>query len=128
MSYYISKISKLGFEETLVKVEEELKAEGFGVLTEIDVQATLKKKLEIDFKKYRILGACNPTLAHKALTAEDKVGVLLPCNVIVEENADGQVEVAAVNPMVAMNSVENESLAGIAQSVTEKLKKVMDNI
>ncbi len=84
--------------------------------------------MDVDFKKYKILGACNPTLAHKALTAEDKVGVLLPCNVIVEENAEGQVEVAAVNPMVAMNSVENESLAGIAQSVTEKLQKVMDNI
>jgi uncharacterized protein (DUF302 family) len=128
MSYYISKISKVGYEETLIKVEEELKAEGFGVLTEIDVQSTLKKKLDVDFKKYKILGACNPTLAHKALTAEDKVGVLLPCNVIVEENADGQVEVAAVNPMVAMNSVENESLAGIAQSVTEKLQKVIDKL
>ena len=128
MIYYISKISKVGYEETLIKVEEELKAEGFGVLTEIDVQSTLKKKLDVDFKKYKILGACNPTLAHKALTAEDKVGVLLPCNVIVEENADGQVEVAAVNPMVAMNSVENESLAGIAQSVTEKLQKVIDKL
>ena len=128
MSYYISKISKVGFEETLIKVEEELKAEGFGVLTEIDVQTTLKKKLDVDFKKYKILGACNPSLAHKALTSEDKVGVLLPCNVIVEENADGQVEVAAVNPMVAMQSVENESLAGVAQTVTEKLQKVIDNI
>lgn len=128
MSYYISKISKVGFEETLLKVEEELKAEGFGVLTEIDVQATLKKKLDIDFKKYKILGACNPTLAHKSLTFEDKIGVLLPCNVIVEENADGQVEVSAVNPLVAMNSVENESLVGVAQTVTEKLKKVIDKV
>lgn len=128
MSYYISKISKVGFEETLLKVEEELKAEGFGVLTEIDVQATLKKKLDVDFKKYKILGACNPTIAHKALSMEDKVGVLLPCNVIVEENADGQIEVSAVNPMVAMQSVENESLAGVAQTVTEKLQKVIDNI
>lgn len=128
MSYYISKISKVGFEETLIKVEEELKAEGFGVLTEIDVQSTLKKKLDVDFKKYKILGACNPSLAHSALSTEDKIGVLLPCNVIVEENIDGQVEVAAVNPMVAMSSVQNESLAEVAKTVTQKLQKVMDNI
>ena len=128
MSYYISKISKVGFEETLIKVEEELKKEGFGVLTEIDVQATLKKKLDVDFKKYKILGACNPKLAHQALTSEDKVGVLLPCNIIVEEHADGKVEVAAVNPMVAMKTVENESLAEVADMVTEKLQNVINRI
>lgn len=128
MSYYISKISKVGFEETLLKVEEELKAEGFGVLTEIDVQSTLKKKLDVDFKRYKILGACNPGLAHKALSTEDKIGILLPCNVIVEENIGGEVEVAAVNPIVAMSSVQNDSLAEVAKNVTEKLQKVMDKI
>ena len=128
MSYYISKVSKVGFDETLLKVEEELKAEGFGVLTEIDVQSTLKKKLDVDFKRYKILGACNPGLAHKALSTEDKIGILLPCNVIVEENIGGEVEVAAVNPIVAMSSVQNDSLAEVAKNVTEKLQKVMDNI
>ena len=128
MDYYISTISKLGFEETLVKVEEELKSEGFGVLTEIDVRATLKQKLDVDFKKYKILGACNPQMAHKALKSEDKIGVLLPCNVIVEENADGQVEVAAVNPIEAMKTVGNESLAEVANTVTEKLQNVINRI
>lgn len=128
MSYYISKISKVGFDETLLKVEEELKKEGFGVLTEIDVQSTLKKKLDVDFKKYKILGACNPKLAHQALSSEDKVGILLPCNVIVEENKNGQVEVAAVNPMVAMSTVENENLAEVASTVTEKLQNFINRI
>lgn len=128
MNYYISKISDLGYDDTLVKVEEELKKEGFGVLTEIDVQSTLKKKIDVDFKKYKILGACNPKLAHQALTSEDKIGVLLPCNVIVEENSDGKVEVAAVNPMEAMQTVDNPSLAEIAKTVTEKLQNVMSKI
>jgi len=128
MSYYISKISQSGYEETLIKVEEELKKEGFGILTEIDVKATLKKKIDVDFKKYKILGACNPPIAHQALQAEDKIGVLLPCNVIVEENDNEQVEVAAVNPMEAMTTVGNESMAEIATLVTEKLQRVIDNI
>jgi uncharacterized protein (DUF302 family) len=127
MSYYVSKKINEGFEEALEKVEKELKEEGFGVLTEIDVQATLKKKLDVDFKKYKILGACNPPLAHKALTAEDKIGVLLPCNVIVEET-DGQVEVAAVNPMDAMSTVDNESLASVAEEVTLRLQKVIERL
>lgn len=127
MSYYISKKINLGFEETLEKVEKELKEEGFGILTEIDVQATLKKKLDVDFKKYKILGACNPPLAHRALTTEDKIGVLLPCNVIVEET-DNQVEVAAVNPMDAMSIVKNESLARIAEEVTIRLQKVIERL
>ena len=127
MSYYISKKINAGFEEALEKVEKELKEEGFGVLTEIDVQATLKKKLDVDFKKYKILGACNPPLAHKALSAEDKIGVLLPCNVIVEET-DGQVEVAAVNPVDAMSTVDNESLASIAEEVTLRLQKVIERL
>ena len=128
MSYYISTTSELDFESTLKKVEEELKAEGFGVLTEIDVKATLKKKIDVDFKKYKILGACNPPLAHKALTAEDKIGVLLPCNVIVEEHENQQVEVSAMNPMDAMSVVQNETLAEIAKDVTERLQRVVDRI
>jgi uncharacterized protein (DUF302 family) len=128
MSYYISKTTELSFEDTLKKVEDELKSEGFGVLTEIDVKETLKKKLDVDFKKYKILGACNPPLAHKALSSEDKIGVLLPCNVIVEENDNNQVEVAAVNPLEAMSMVENPSLAEVAKDVTERLKRVVEKI
>ena len=128
MSYYISTTSELNFEDTLKKVEDELKTEGFGVLTEIDVKETLKKKLDVDFKKYKILGACNPPLAHKALTAEDKIGVLLPCNVIVEENENQEVEVSAMNPMDAMSVVDNESLAAVAKDVTERLQRVIDRI
>ena len=128
MSYYLSKITDYSFDEALKKVEEELKSEGFGVLTEIDVSATLKKKINVDFKKYKILGACNPPLAHKALTSEDKIGVLLPCNVIVEENDDGKVEVAMVNPLVAMESVKNSKLGEVASEVTNKLKKALEKI
>ena len=128
MSYYFAKTVQTNFEETLVKVEEELKKESFGVLTEIDVQATLKKKLDVDFRKYKILGACNPPFAHKALTAEDKVGVLLPCNVIVQELENNNVEVAIVNPIDSMQSVKNDKLGQIASEVTEKLKRVLDKI
>ncbi|MCB0745509.1 MAG: DUF302 domain-containing protein [Ignavibacteriales bacterium] len=128
MSYYFAKTVKTNFEDTLTKVEEELKKESFGVLTEIDVQATLKKKLDVDFRKYKILGACNPPFAHKALTAEDKIGVLLPCNVIVQELDDNKVEVAIVNPIDSMQSVKSEALAKIASEITEKLKRVLENI
>jgi uncharacterized protein (DUF302 family) len=128
MKYYLEKKSNLSFDETLTKVEEELKVEGFGILTEIDVQATLKKKLDVDFKKYKILGACNPPSAYKALGLEDKIGVLLPCNVIVEENEGGEVEVAMVNPLVAMESVQSESLAEVAATITEKLSNVLNRI
>lgn len=128
MSYYISKKSTYNFENTLVRVEEELKNEGFGILTEIDVQSTLKKKLDVDFKKYKILGACNPPIAYKALSSEDKIGVLLPCNVIVEENEKEEVEVAVINPLEAMKPVENEILEEFSIEVTNKLQKVLDNI
>ena len=128
MSYYISKISNLDYEESLAKVEEELKKEGFGVLTEIDVQATFKKKLDVDFKKYKILGACNPSIAHNALSSEDKLGVLLPCNIIVQENDDNKIEISAINPLVAMSTVENESLGEFAKMVTTKLQNVLDRI
>ena len=109
-------------------VTSELKKEGFGVLTEIDVKDTLKKKLDVDFKKYRILGACNPSLAHKALKAEDKIGVMLPCNVIVEEHENGDVEVSAVDPVASMSAVKNDGLGDIASQVRDNLKKVINNL
>ncbi len=127
MKYYFNTILKdTSFEEAIDKVTAALKEEGFGVLTEIDVQATLKKKIDVDFKKYRILGACNPHFAYKALQSEDKIGVFLPCNVIVEENDNGEVEVAAVDPIASMSSVENDSLGGIAVEVQQKMKRVIE--
>jgi uncharacterized protein (DUF302 family) len=115
------------FEETINHVTEELKKEGFGVLTEIDVKETLKKKLDVDFRKYKILGACNPPFAYKALQSEETLGVLLPCNVVVQEKENG-VQVSIVNPMESMKSVGNESLAEIANEVSSKLQKVLENI
>ncbi|MEK6196904.1 MAG: DUF302 domain-containing protein [Desulfobacterales bacterium] len=128
MQYYFNKIVEMTFEETIDKVTEELKKEGFGVLTEIDVKAALKKKIDVDFRKYRILGACNPSYAYKALLAEDKIGTMLPCNVIVQEREDGKIEVAAIDPIASMQAVENESLGGIAVEVHAKLKKVIENM
>jgi uncharacterized protein (DUF302 family) len=127
MQYYFNKIVEMTFEETIDKVTEELKKEGFGVLTEIDVKAALKKKIDVDFRKYRILGACNPSYAYKALLVEDKIGTMLPCNVIVQEKEDGRVEVAAIDPIASMQAVENESLGGIAVEIQSKLKKVIEN-
>ena len=127
MQYYFNKIVEMTFEETIDKVTEELKKEGFGVLTEIDVKAALKKKINVDFRRYRILGACNPSFAYKALLAEDKIGTMLPCNVIVQEREDGKIEVAAIDPIASMQSVQNESLGGIAVEVQSKLKKVIEN-
>ena len=127
MQYYFNKIVEMTFEETIDKVTEELKEEGFGVLTEIDVKAALKKKIDVDFRKYRILGACNPSYAYKALLAEDKIGTMLPCNIIVQEREDGRVEVAAIDPIASMQAVENESLGGIAVEIQSKLKKVIEN-
>ena len=128
MNYYFNKIIKGTFEEVIEKVTKELKEEGFGILTEIDVTATLKKKLDIDFKKYRILGACNPPYAHKALQAEDKIGTMLPCNVIVQEIEEGVIEVAAVNPMASMQAVENEKLNEVAKEITAMLENVIEKI
>lgn len=125
MTYYTSKTIDASFDQAIEKVTELLKDEGFGVLTEIDVKETLKKKLDVDFKKYRILGACNPDFAHKALQAEDKIGVMLPCNVIVEERENGAVEVSAVDPVVSMQSVDNDSLRPIAEEVRNRLQKVI---
>ncbi len=129
MSYYFNKVLKnTGFDETVEKVTEELKKEGFGVLTEINVSETLKKKIDVDFKKYKILGACNPQFAYKALSSEDKIGVFLPCNVVVEENENGEVEVSAVDPVASMISVKNENLGGLASEVRQKLIRVIENL
>ena len=128
MSYYFSKILAASFEEAVTKATSELKKEGFGILTEIDVKETLKKKLNVDFKKYKILGACNPPFAYKALQAEDKIGAMLPCNVIVKENPDGQAEVSAVDPVASMQAVENPALKEIAVEIQNKLKKVIDSL
>ena len=128
MNYYFNKTIKGTFEEVIEKVTEGLKEEGFGILTEIDVTETLKKKLDVDFKKYRILGACNAPYAHKALQAEDKIGTMLPCNVIVQEVEEGVIEVAAVNPMASMMSVNNKQLMKIADEITAKLKNVIEKL
>lgn len=127
MSYYFSKKTTLGFEEAIEKVTEALKSEGFGILTEIDVKETLKKKLDVDFRPYRILGACNPPFAYKALQAEDKVGIMLPCNVIVQEKENG-VEIAAVDPVASMQAIDNPNLGEIADEIRKRLHKVIDSL
>jgi len=128
MNYYISTTFDGTFDEALSKAAEELKKEGFGILTEIDVKETLKKKLDVDFKKYRILGACNPGFAHKALLTEDKIGTMLPCNVIVEEHENGDVEISAVDPLASMEAVENNELKRIAKEVRDLLEKVINRL
>jgi uncharacterized protein (DUF302 family) len=128
MKYYYEKTLKdVSFEEAIQKVTDALKEEGFGILTEIDVQATLKEKLDEDFRPYRILGACNPPFAHKALLAEDKIGIMLPCNVIVQQKDDG-VAVAAVDPVASMQAVGNKDLGKIAEEIQSKLKSVIENL
>ena len=127
MSYYFNKVLGISFEAAVKRVTEELKKEGFGVLTEIDVTGALKKKLDVDFRKYRILGACNPKFAYKALLEEDKIGTMLPCNVIVQQRPDGKIEIAAVDPVASMQAVKNESLGEIALAVQSKLKKVIES-
>lgn len=126
--YYSTLLNNITFEETIEKVTAELQKEGFGVLTEIDIKATLKKKLDVDFYNYRILGACNAPFAYKALKAEDKIGTMLPCNVIVQEKEPGIIEVSAINPIVSMQAVVNESLAPIALEIGDKLKRVLENL
>lgn len=129
MSYYFNTIVKgKSFDDAVKLVSDELKKEGFGVLTEIDVKETLKNKIGIDFKKYKILGACNPHFAYKALQSEDKIGVFLPCNVIVEEHENGEVEVSAVDPIASMGAVKNEALGDVASQVQQKLIKVIENL
>lgn len=128
MSYHFSKISDLSFEDTVVKVTETLKKEGFGILTEIDVKETLKKKLDVEFRKYKILGACNPSFAYQALQEEDKVGTMLPCNVIVQERDGGKVEVSAVDPVASMMAIKNPKLAAIAEQVRTRLANAIAHL
>lgn len=125
MAYYLSKRLVGEFEAVVAKVMEALKVEGFGVLTDIDVRTTLKQKIGVDFRPYRILGACNPPLAHKALTAEDKIGVMLPCNVIIQDLGGGNLEVATINPRAAMEHVGNPALAAVADEVAARLARVI---
>ena len=128
MNYGVSKKVDLSYEDALVKVTEELQKEGFGVLTEIDVKATLKKKLDVDHNNYKILGACNPPLAHKALTAEPEIGLLLPCNVVVYEDDNHQTIVAAIDAKTMMSVVGRDDIEPIAEEVNQKLAKVIENI
>ncbi|HVQ10291.1 MAG TPA: DUF302 domain-containing protein [Methyloceanibacter sp.] len=125
MTYYFSKTLDAGFDEAVERTTEALKQEGFGIITEIDVKETLRKKLGIDFRNYKILGACNPTLAHEAIEIEDKVGTMLPCNVVVQETEHGKVEVAVIDPVASMAAIDNPLLKGPAGAVREKLKKVI---
>ena len=129
MQYYFSKtLTNVSFDEAVAKVTEELKKEGFGVISEINLHEKFKEKLDIDFRKYRILGACNPASAFKALQQEDKIGTMLPCNVIVQQLSDAQIEVAAVDPVASMQAIENANLAAIANEIRSKLEKVIENI
>jgi len=129
MTYFITKTLKDTFSQAKEKIIEALKKEGFGILTEIDVQATLKKKLDVDFYKYEILGACNPSFAYKALELEDKIGVMLPCNVIIQQkNENSSVEVSAINPEVSMKAVNNQKLELVAGEVQSRLAKVIENL
>ncbi|MEO8117440.1 MAG: DUF302 domain-containing protein [Bacteroidota bacterium] len=128
MSYHFSKTLNEDFDITIEKVTDELKKQGFGVLTQIDVQDTFKKKLDVDFRKYKILGACNPQFAHEALLAEDTIGTMLPCNVIVQEEKSGQVKVSAVDPVASMMAINNDALDNVAMQVREKLSRVIDNL
>ena len=126
MTYHFSKELNCPFDEAVTRVSEALKQQGFGILTEIDVAQTLKQKLDVDFRKYRILGACNPSLAYRALSLEDRIGTMLPCNVIVQERDGGKVEVSAVDPVASMQAIENPGLAEVAQTVRGKLKAVVE--
>ena len=128
MQYYINKTVQGGFAGVVDRVRAELIKEGFGVLTEIDVQATLKKKLGVDFRPYLILGACNPPFAHRALQAEEMIGTMLPCNVVVQDKGGGQIEIGAVDPVASMTAVENGDLVPIAREIRTKLVRVVDNI
>lgn len=127
MSYHYSiKFKDISFDDAVERVTGELKKEGFGILTQIDVKETLKAKIDVDFRRYKILGACNPSLAHKALRTEDKVGVFLPCNVVVQEHENGEIEVSAVDPVASMASVGNKDLEHIAGDVQKKMKNVIE--
>ncbi len=124
--YYINKKVDLSFDEAVTRISEELKKEGFGILTEIDMQATLKKKLDVDLRPYKILGACNPPFAYKAVQTEGHIGLLLPCNIIVQDTGDGKTEVAAINPVVSMSRVDNPTLEPVAVEVRDRLQRAID--
>lgn len=128
MNYYINKTTDYQFDEAVEKITIALKDVGFGILTEIDMKATLKKKLDVDRKPYKILGACNPQFANKALSMEEKIGILLPCNVIVVENEEGKVDVSIMDPAIAMSVVENTKLESLASMVKEKLELALSHI
>lgn len=128
MSYHLSKIVALPFDAAVAATIAALQKNGFGVLTEIDVQATLKKKLDVGFRPYRILGACNPRMAYQALQVEDKVGTMLPCNVIVQRREDGAVEVSAIDPVASMQAIENPELVRLAGSVRDLLQQVVEQV
>ena len=128
MSYHITRTVTLPFDAAVAATTAALQRHGFGVLTEIDVQATLKKKLDVTFRPYRILGACNPAFAYKALQAEDRIGTMLPCNVILQQRDGGMVEISAVDPIASMQSIDNPALADIAGEVRRMLQEVMEDI
>lgn len=128
MKYYIAKKLSTDFDSGVSKAKEALKGEGFGVLSEINIHEKLKQKLDIDFRKYKILGACNPSLAHQALQKEDKIGTMLPCNVIVQQLSENEIEIAAVDPIASMQAIENDELHKVAKIVKGKLEKVISNI
>ncbi len=128
MGYYFSKTLPAGFDEAVKRTTEALKREGFGIITEIDVKKTMKEKIGVDFRNYRILGACNPKLAHEALQLEDKVGTMLPCNVVVQDAGAGKTEVAAIDPVASMAAIDNPKLRQAASQVQGMLKKVIDSL
>lgn len=128
MEYYFSKTIAESFDKAIQKVTEALKAEGFGILTEIDIKATLKKKLDVDFYNYKILGACNPPFAYKALLAEDKIGTMLPCNVIVQEKVPGKVEISAIDPSASMQTINNKVLNDIAGEIRTRLQRIIKQL
>ncbi len=128
MKYYISKKISSEFEQAVIQVTESLKKEGFGVLTEINIHEKLKEKLNVEFRKYRILGACNPAYAYKALQQEELIGTMLPCNVIVQELGNNTIEIAAIDPIASMMAVENQNLTGIATEIKEKLERVIASL
>ncbi len=127
MSFYFAKEVNLSFEDAIIKVTEEVKKEGFGILTEIDIKETLKKKLDADFRKYKILGACNPNFAFEALQKEEHIGLMLPCNLIVQQKGNA-VEIAAINPLFAMSNIGNEELTGLAKEVAARLQRIIENL
>ncbi len=128
MSYYYAKTLSVPFEDAVLHATEALNKEGFGIITQIDVKETLKKKIGADFRKYRILGACNPAAAYEALKIEDKVGTMLPCNVIVQELGNGKVEIAAIDPVASMQAIDNPALKRAAQTIQAKLRKVIESL